>query len=265
MQTQNNSIFDFGAVWQDVRKLTDGAGFISHGMDHLDRVARGASYFASMENFDRVAMDTAYIAGLIHDLNRPKSESKDHAKSSEESARDFLRRFNCYGHEDEILELVANHRQSNSRNISSVYTADKILEQMGAYLAFRGSIYIAEVDDFSGIDGLDLAESYVNMTRCRMDKFSAETFPQRLGKIHKYQMDWVNRFLDSLGKKDKWAIDLAFHCYERARSGETMQTTEKIIDEYEPTDLKNAEYKTEASRYLAMSPQAFCSEFIRSV
>ncbi len=262
---QKPNILDLKAVEKEVQSLLKDSSFVSHSFEHVKRVASGASYFTALDNGDEIDKSIAYVAGLIHDLGRPKSEYKDHSKSSEESAREFLKRFDCNGKAEEVVNLVANHRQMTDCRTRdrSVYIADKVLEQMGAYLAFRGAVYATEMEEFADRDEEGLMDAQCDVTTKRMETYPVEGFPKKIRTLTKYQRDLALNFVDHLRKGDDWAVSLATFCYERIKAG-TAGSVDNLVRSYNPISMNDMEYKKEAMWYLTASPEEFCRDFIES-
>ncbi|MBI4163654.1 MAG: HD domain-containing protein [Candidatus Aenigmarchaeota archaeon] len=259
----DKSIFDYEAVEAEVEKLMGNLSLIAHDIKHVRRVARGALFFARLAGGGRDYRTASYIAGLLHDLDRLPSEAKGHTDSSAEVVREFLKNYECHGLENDIVQMVISHSETRGPGglfKRSVFVADKALEQMGAYVAFRAPIYVAEIEEATGKgtdQTIDLV--YEIMTK-RLSKFVPEVFPAQTRKLVRYQRSTILSFLDALKQRHRWAVNIAGHCIEATRSKSGKM--DDIIGGYKSVGERDAQYKTETMRYLTERPDAFCMDLI---
>lgn len=221
---------------------------VVHGLGHLRRTAVGASWFCIQSGGSITQQQTAYVAGLLHDLKRPATEKIDHTEISVREAENVLDKFNISGSlRNDILNLIAEHRESRQNNSLTewVYLADKILEQAGAYLVFRRAYYVGECDDFKNQEPRDAAIGYWHH---RKRKFNPEVFPERYRKLCDYQFKWSFDYLVALEARANWATELnrTFVRYGR----EKRPGLEELISNYQAVDKNVQILKTEAQDYL---------------
>jgi HD superfamily phosphohydrolase YqeK len=201
-----------------VRKnLTDCT--LTHDFSHFRRVAAGASWFVKILGGGREEQELAYIAGLLHDSVRPDTERVDHARASAEKSRGILEGF---GFDkdivDRICQAIGDHRKPaawSSPLHQSVYLADKILEQMGHYVAFRRCMYVGECRDYKG---KPFEESIEKHFAYRIAKFGIEDFPERFRGFVRIMMRPSLEFQDCFVRREAWAVSLARFCYDAGRS-----------------------------------------------
>src|SRR3990167_6633333 len=140
-----------------------------HGYGHLKRTAIGAKFFARFFGESEQNQDIAYIAGLIHDLERPNTEKIDHAEISVREAVKFFSHFSINQEiKDKIILLIQTHRHAHNIPLSEqwVYLSDKLFEQMGAYVIFRRSYYVGECEDFINVS---MEEAVTSHMKTRME------------------------------------------------------------------------------------------------
>ena len=126
---------------------------------------------------------------------------------------------------------------------------------MGAYLAFRGAVYIAEVGDFASRNGEGLMDAQCEVITRRMETYPVEGFPAKLRSFVEYQKDLALRFIRHLRSSDKWATNISTFCYDKVRNG-TAGSTDDLIERYEPIGTDDVEYRNESIRYLTAFPEA---------
>ena len=190
--------------------------------------------------------DLAYIAGLLHDIVRPSTEKLDHAKESAVASKKILLSFKM-NEEDikNICEAIESHRAKHPWKTplhQSVFLADKILEQMGAYIAFRRSMYVAECKDYNKFE--DIATHF----DMRIKKFTPKEFPERFSKLARTQFEWSVKFSDSFENKEVWALSIAKELYNNGKTH--TKSIERAIEDYEPISEEDKKYKKEALDYI---------------
>jgi len=232
-----------------VRKETANIHVVTHDFGHLRRVADGAVWFVKVLGGSRREQELAYIAGLLHDIVRPADEKVDHAVASTERGRRILQQFK-FGKDDTdaIVEAIRNHRlpvKWKSPLHQSVYLADKIFEQMGAYLIFRRCMYVAESATYKDM----LMEEAINKHFAyRMERIKKGDFPLRFSKLVAYQWKWIDEAQKALQAGKPWAWEIAKTSYENGKSHE--KGLEELILTFEPTHTEGARVKREAVEYL---------------
>ena len=232
-----------------VRIETRGADSIIHDFSHLKRTADGAVWFVRMLGGTKEEEELAYIAGLLHDIVRPVSEKICHAEASAKRSTQILKKFNL----DEetmgrIVLAVRDHRKKSewvSPLHQSVFLADKILEQMGAYVIFRRAYYVGECTDYKDVPYM---EAFISHFNYRLKKFSLQDFPARFRRLVEYQLKWIKDFTRVLEGGDKWAVDLSKKAYDQARAGK--KNLDDFIMNYAPQNIQGEKIRQEAVKYI---------------
>jgi HD superfamily phosphodiesterase len=229
-----------------VKKEVGKTGSICHDFSHLKRTAAGAKWFVKILGGNEKEQQFAYIAGLLHDIVRPASEKIDHAEASAIRAKRILDEFDFDKNDiKEMVQAIRDHREARewkSALHQSVFMADKILEQMGAFIVFRRCMYTGECLDY----GEYSAETIINHFDKRMKKFSRDVFPDKFSKLVDYQFGWMAEFFEALKAKEAWALRIASEFFEAARRKETLEYAIRNF----PADGKEKRYKKEAMDYM---------------
>ncbi len=222
---------------------------LTHDFSHFRRVALGASWLVKLLGGDEKEQDLAYIAGLLHDSVRPDTEKVDHAQASAEKAREILEGFDLEGGVIErICQAIGNHRKPVawiSPLHQSVYLADKILEQMGHYVAFRRCIYVGECRDYVG---KPFEESIEEHFAYRIAKFGVEDFPPRFRGFVREMMKPLLEFQGYFMRREAWALSLARFCYDAGRA--RNMTMDEAIRGFRPGGELAELWKREAIDYM---------------
>lgn len=239
------------------------ADSVIHDFGHLKRTATGAAWFVRILGGSREDEELAYVAGLLHDIVRPNTEKVCHAEASAERTREILRNFGI-GPEtaERIVLVVRDHRKPAKWRDAlhqSVFLADKILEQMGAYVVFRRAYYIGECFDFRD---KPFRESVTKHFRRRLEKFRPEVFPARFRKLVEYQYSWVTDFFRDFHSGMNYAETLARFCYDAGRTHSML--LEECIKHYEPVSYRDREIKDEALKYIEGKKFREFEGFVRS-
>ncbi len=222
---------------------------VTHDYGHLRRVADGAVWFVKILSGNEHEQRLAYIAGMLHDIVRPADEDVCHAEASARKSADILEKFSISTRDREsIVEAIRDHRlpvEWKSPLHQSVYLADKILEQMGAYLIFRRCMYVAESVTYKGMP----AEQAINEHFAyRMERIKRGDFPARFSKLVAYQWKWIEDAQNALKAGKKWAWEIARASYEAGKTHE--KGLEELILAFEPSHPQSAKVKKEAVDYL---------------
>ncbi|MDO8624622.1 MAG: histidine phosphatase family protein, partial [Candidatus Diapherotrites archaeon] len=230
-----------------VKRRESKTDFKSHAYDHVHRVAKGAKWFAKILGQSRNEQDLAYIAGLVHDLGRPKTEKIDHTQSSIELATKMLKQFSISEADREhIIELVAMHRQGDAAlEKQTVFLADKLWEQMGAYVVFRRAVFCAEVSDYAGWDPI---KANIHQNGVRLKKFSPNKFPKRFRRLAKYQYAWPVKALKATRQHKAWILELIQYCAAQALKRGT--SVDSIIKRFRPKSREGKRFQKEAILYI---------------
>lgn len=222
---------------------------ITHDYNHFHRVATGARWFVKILSGTRREEELAYVAGLLHDCVRPKTEKVCHANVSALKSRGILEGL---GVEKEVIGPVVEAIQDHRKPVSwksplhqSVYLADKILEQMGHYVTFRRCIYVGECSDYVG---KPFASSISYHFEYRINKFTKDAFPERFHQLVSGRLKPVLDFHRLFKEGKEWAIALARHCYDEGRFGENPM--DEIIRTFKPDCKEAQDYKNQAIQYI---------------
>jgi len=233
-----------------VRKESASLETATHNYGHFKRVADGAVWFVRVLGGGAREQQLACIAGLLHDIVRPADERVDHAVASAERSRRILQRFKFSREDtDAIVEAIHDHRLQPAKWKSplhqSVYLADKIFEQMGAYLIFRRCMYVAESVTYKGVPMKEAINRHFAM---RIERIPKDAFPKRFSGLVNYQYEWLTNAQKALSENRAWAWDIAKVSYENGRShGKGL---EELILTFEPSHPEAARVKAEAVEYL---------------
>lgn len=238
-----NEINDF------VKKETANIMVVTHNYGHLRRVADGAVWFVKVLGGDKHEQQLAYIAGLLHDIVRPADENICHAKASTERSRRVLTDFRLSkGDINAIVEAIYNHRlpvKWKSALHQSIYLADKIFEQMGAYLIFRRCMYVAESVTYRS---MPMEQAINEHFAYRMERIKKGDFPARFSRLVARQWKWVEDAQEALKSNKPWAWEIARVSYENGRTHD--MSLEELILTFEPAHPESAKVKKETVEYL---------------
>ncbi len=228
-------------------KVTD--TLITHDFFHFKRVAIGARWFVKILNGSEDEQELAYIAGLLHDCVRPDTEKVDHAIASAEKARGILKGFDIDPDRIEsIIQAIRDHRKPvewTSPLHQSVYLADKILEQMGYYVAFRRCMYVGECRDYAEMPFEESIEIYFEY---RLKKFDFSKFPPMFQAMVNERLKPAIEFHKAFKRKEEWAVRLARFCYDVGRN-KSMHMDDAIRG-FSPDSKESELYKKDAIEYI---------------
>lgn len=231
-----------------VKDETKNIESVVHDFPHLKRTAIGSKWFVKISNGSKHDENLAYIAGLLHDIVRPASEKIDHAKASAEKSQKILEKFKFgEGDKKRIVEAIESHREKQEWKDAlhqSVFLADKILEQMGAVIIFRRSMYVGECEDYANKEPL---KSIMEQFRKKLKKFTILEFPKKFRKLIRYQYKWSFNFLQALENNEKWAIEIALFGYS---AGIKKENIEQTIKKFRPRLIKQKNIYRETILYL---------------
>ncbi len=239
------------------REAYKDAESIIHGWVHAYRVAEEAKWLVKMKNKPKEQQDLAYIAGLLHDIVRPIDEERCHAEASAEKGRGILTDLNFEDHHiSKICKAVKDHRYPkedwDSTLHQSVFLADEIFEQMGAYMDFRGCVWVGEEFHTSRKDPEECVETILKhyeegYSRYFDREFVERMFPEFTVPIALYQLKWNERFKTALKDGESWAEDMVERLVEK---GKNKMDFEDIIVGFETRYPEQVEWKEEATSYI---------------
>ncbi len=222
---------------------------LTHDFSHFKRVAVGASWFVGLLGGDKEEQDLAYIAGLLHDSVRPDTEKVDHAEASADKSRGILEGFGIDSNViNMICQAIGDHRKPvawESPLHQSVYLADKILEQMGHYVAFRRCVYVGECRDYRN---KPFEESIERHFAYRTAKFGMGAFPQGFQGLTKKMMEPLLEFQDHLKRREPWALSLARFFFDIGR--EKSMLMDDAIRAFRPDGELAKKWKKETLAYM---------------
>lgn len=251
---QLNSIYQLlPKIEQHVKKITFHISPV-HGFCHLKRTAQGAQWFAQQFNASEYEQTIAYLAGLIHDLERPNSEKIDHTDISLNQAKKLMDNFQVdQTTQQRVLTLIGKHRHFEETPLEDqwVFLADKILEQSGAYVVFRRFYYIGECDDFQDQDFITAGTAH---WQYRLNKFSPEKYHPSVRRLATNQYQWQLDFFQAFKNKEDWTMGLGKTFFDYGRQQEP--NLDSLIESYQPKNKLQQEYKDEAIAYLQGSKKA---------
>jgi HD superfamily phosphodiesterase len=221
-----------------------------HDFGHQLRVAKGAVWFVKILEGSERQQKLAYIAGLLHDIVRPATEKICHAAASAKKSERILKNFGWPEKDiQKIVRAIADHRERPKKWLSplhqSVYLADKILEQMGAYVAFRRCQYVGECEDFRKWPWLEAVQKHF---QDRLEKFPPKEFPKRFQTLVSYQYDWPFKFAQALRTKQTWAVYLGKYAWSNGL--DHRMSVEQMIENFKPRFKEDVKFKKEALAYI---------------
>jgi len=219
----------------------------SHGFNHFLRVAKGAVWFCDILKTSEHEKEIAYSAGLLHDIVRPPTEKYDPLEEAIEKSKKILESLKADKNLiKEILDAIHAHHFPDPKKKAgySVFLADKILEQMGAYVVFRRAVFMGESPDFNGEDR---REATISHWTIRMNKWSQSKFEKRFEPLVKYQFSWMEKFLSAFKKGEEWAVHINNCGFE---SGAKKITTDSMLASFNPKYKEEKEYLDEAFSYI---------------
>lgn len=238
-----------GAIEEKVKKEVDSPSIV-HDFDHLKRTAKGAKWYVKARQGSKEEENLAYVAGLLHDIKRPKSNKVDHVQASAEKGRRILNQFELKESQIErIIGAIKTHSMLENweKNINSaVYFSDKVFEAMGAYIIFRRSTWVGESPDFSGKDPL---QENIDHFKHRIEKHGKERFPDKLSRIVDYQFKFQENFLQDLKREKDYAVNLIQYCYKHGEKND-KESFERLIRDFNPEERRNEKLKEETINYL---------------
>lgn len=232
-----------------VREELKNPEMITHDFNHCERVATGAKWFVRILGGTKEEEKLGYVAGLLHDIVRPATEKIDHAVLSARKAEKILKEV---GLSEETIKKIVLPVQDHRRPVSwisplhqSVYLADKILEQMGAYIIFRRCVFVGECVDYKDKPFLWSIE---HQFKKRLEKFDKNAFPSRFHRLVEYQYQWPEKFLEFLKERRKWAVRLGRKGYEIGK--ERSLGVDDFIKNFQPEDRESESIWREALNYI---------------
>lgn len=236
------------AIEKFVKNKTKNVASVTHNFGHLRRAARGARWFAGVLGGDKKEQKLAYIAGLLHDIIRPPSKKICHARASAEKSKKILKQFKIDKSDlNKIILAIRDHSERvkwESSLHSSVFLADKILEQMGAFIVFRRCMYVGECIDYKKTKA---REAIINQFRKRLSKFNPDNFPRKFSKLVNYQYAWPAKFIKMLENGQAWTSEIAEIFYKYGRK---KITPERAIKQFKPKHQGGKKYQKEALEYM---------------
>jgi len=227
------------------------AASIIHRFEHISRTANGAAWFVRLRGGTKRQQELAYVAGLLHDIVRPNTESIDHAIASASKAEIILKKFKFPQEEIPlVVEAVRDHRKVpkewHSILHESVFLADKILEQMGTYVVFRRCMYAGEIEDYKEIGHKEAIEHRFTSAGKKTER---PFFPEWALGLYDYQRKFETDFLQAFIKNEKWAQNLGEKIFLKGR--EKRLSLDEAIKAYSPVSQKDKEYLEETLDYIA--------------
>lgn len=162
-----------------------------HVVEHSLRVATIAENIARTENADE---EICYVAGLLHDLGYEKG-FKDHAQSSAELARDFLRKNNIAPDiQEEIIIAIRTHLLNPKPSTPEgwIISDADIIERigpLGIHRTYINALYWSKLEPEELLDYFDAVLESTN-------ELSTATARRFARKDIAYLKDFINRVED---------------------------------------------------------------------
>ncbi len=210
------------------KSLYEKAETVIHKWGHITRTTRGAVWFVQVFGGTEREQQLAYIAGILHDIVRPITETACHAQASADRALEIIKNYPEFTDSEKIkiYEAVRDHRNPvawKSPLHQSVYLSDKICEHMGAYLDFRACVWAGELSH-SDLQGLEPIEAILEYYKKASQKFLTGKFPHTVKELVSYQTNWNRRFLEALNN-ESWASEMAENLFYSGRKREDFEET----------------------------------------
>lgn len=237
-------------VIEEMISKRDGYDDPVHDSGHLRRVAIGASWFVKMNGGNTEDQQTAFIAGLLHDIVRPKStKAEGHEIASARMAENILRVSKIDSEKtDQITNAIADHRGTKKWEDSvhqSVFFADKVFEQMGALSLFRRCVWVGSCADTHRDTVIN---SVIDQVELKLKKRSLSDFPKGFRKLVVAQYAWPKKFLTSLKEEEPWAMYLAASGFSNGANEKL--TIKQFVRKFKPIENDDAIAKKEATDYI---------------
>ena len=139
----------------------------------------------------------------------------------------------------------------------AVVFADKFFEANGAYIGFRRAMFMGERVDRRaemkkrGLTPNEAAiEFTVDETVKRVKAFSdLSKIPEHMHPFVKYQVQWQERLLRGLQRRNKGVVNLAQVLFKEGLK-KRPRPLDKVIRAYKPIGREDAAFKKETLRYL---------------
>jgi len=224
---------------------------VIHRWGHVERVAKSAPFFVEFLGGNKKEKELSYIAGILHDIVRPKTEKRCHAKASSNKAREILEESSEMNEReiDKISKAIEDHREPTkweSPLHQSVYLADKIFEHMGAYLDFRASVWAGELShtDYKNKKPIEAILTYYEKAS---NKFLELKFPKSLEELVNHQKKWNKEYKKALENNKEWALDMGKRLFKTGRQSKDF---DKTLKTFNTENKKQEEWKKEMERYI---------------
>ncbi|MEM7813527.1 MAG: HD domain-containing protein [Candidatus Aenigmatarchaeota archaeon] len=223
---------------------------ITHAFDHLHRVAEGAAWFVRVNGGNEEQQLLARAAGLLHDIIRPPTQKIDHVLASTARAEEILKGMGCSDADRKaILQAIRDHGGAQAWSSplhESVFFADKVFEQAGAFVAFRRGAWMAESRDVDR-SSTSMADATIAHYERRIASMQSHTFSPRFSRIVSYQMKLITDFFDALKAGRPWAARINKAAFE---AGKARTPLEDFIRGYRPAYAEDLSYREEAIAYI---------------
>ena len=233
-----------------VKSETASPASITHAFDHLRRVAEGAAWFVCVNGGGKEQQLLARAAGLLHDIIRPPTQKIDHVLASTARAEEILKSMTFSDFDRKaILQAVRDHAGVpvwSSPVHESVFFADKIFEQAGAFVVFRRGMWMAESRDIDWAS-TNVKDATAAHYEKRMASLMSHTFPPGFSKLVQYQMKLLTDFFGAFKDGRPWAARINKAAFE---AGKARTPLEQFIRNYKPAYTEDLNYKEEAVAYI---------------
>ncbi len=188
-------------VHQKVKEIFDNTSkqSVSHRLDHAERVYKRAIKLAKLLN-EKVDLEILKISALLHDIDEPYYEKKNHVTRSLKKATKILKNLNYPENKiQKVLKIIGEHSSEIIKHPTSIeakilYDADK-LDGIGA-------IGIARVFAFCGQQGLTPVQA-LEWYKQKIKK-SLPLMQTEIAKdMAKREMEYVNSFFKKYENEEK--------------------------------------------------------------
>lgn len=236
-----------------IESLVNSRGSINdpvHDNDHLRRVAKGAAWFVKMSGGSVDDQKTAYAAGLLHDIIRPKMEKAEgHEIASANMSRKILSRLKVDDDTTkQIVEAITNHRAPTKWNSvihESVFFADKVFELMGPLILFRRCTWVGGCKE---LHKGSVTDSLIEQFEIKIKKHRPSHFNKSFRALVNEQYAWPVRFLRALRADDAWALYMGAAGF--SNGAHTCLPLHAFVKKFKPIEKKDAEVRNETMKYL---------------
>ena len=170
---------------------------ISHRWDHIWRVYKRVMKLEKTIDDENIDLESLKISALLHDIDQPYFDKKNHVKKSIEKAKQILSNMDYPKKQtDKILKIIKEHSTEDNIKPSSIeakilYDADK-LDGIGA-------IGISRVFSYTGQNGIipsDAIKWYIEKIEKAHDNMQTRMGRKEAEDRIKYVKSFIQKFYE---------------------------------------------------------------------